>query len=138
MRNKFAKASGGLEKYRYLFTENMSYKLVAIFVALILWVSILGRRDFVATKEIEISFLTTSGYSVVSQSADRIKVKISGAQPLMKRFKDKNMNLTIDATENKSGVFEFDIYQGLIDLPSGLRVLSIKPNSIKVEISEKK
>ena len=48
------------------------------------------------------------------------------------------MNLTIDATENKSGIYEFDIYQSLIDLPSGLRVLSIKPNSIKVELSEKK
>lgn len=138
MRNKFIKASSGFDRYKSIFTDNLSYKLVALFVALILWVSILGRRDFVATKEIEISFLTPSGYSVVSQSVDRIKVKISGPQPLMKKFKDKNMNLTIDATENQSGVFEFDIYQGLIDLPAGLRILSIKPNSIKVEIAEKK
>jgi YbbR domain-containing protein len=138
MRNKFVKASSGFESYKYLFTENLSYKLVALFVALILWVSILGRRDFVSTKEIEISFLTANGFSVVSQSVDRIKVKVSGSQSIMKKFKEKNTNLTIDATENKPGVFEFDIYQSLIDLPSGLRVLSIKPNSIKVEISEKK
>lgn len=138
MRNKFSKASGGIDRYKFLFTENISYKLVALFVALILWVSILGRRDFVSTKEIEISFLTANGYSVVSQSVDRIKVKVSGSQSIMKKFKEKNTKLTIDATENQPGVFEFDIYQSLIDLPAGLRVLSIKPNSIKVEISEKK
>ncbi len=138
MRNKFSKASGGIDRYKFLFTENISYKLVALFVALILWVSILGRRDFVLTKEIEISFLTVRGYSVVSQSVDRIKVKVSGSQSIMKKFKEKNSKLTIDATENQPGIFEFDIYQSLIDLPAGLRVLSIKPNSIKVEISEKK
>ena len=127
-----------VKRYKYFLTENFSYKLVALFVALILWVSILGRRDFVATKEIEVLFLTSNNYMVTSQSADRIKVKISGPQPLMKKFKEKNLNLTIDATDNKSGFFEFDIYQAMIDLPQGLRVLSIKPNSIKVEISDKK
>lgn len=118
--------------------KNLSYKIVALFVALILWVSILGRRDFVATKEIEVLFLTSNNYTVASQSIDRVKIKISGTQSLMKKFKEKSLNLTIDATEKKAGLFEFDIYQAMIDLPPGLRVLSIKPNSIKVEIFEKK
>ncbi len=135
MKNKIIKNS---DRIKYFFTENISYKLVALFVALILWVSILGRRDFVTTKEIEVLFLTSNGYTVTSQSVDRVKVKISGAQPLMKKYKERSLNLTIDATESKNGIFEYDIYQGMIDLPQGLRVLSIKPNSIKVEISDKK
>ena len=32
----------------------MSFKIVSLFVALILWISILGRRDFVSTKEVEV------------------------------------------------------------------------------------
>ncbi len=137
MRRKISKTSDGILNYKNFLTENLSYKLVALFVALILWVSILGRRDFVATKEIEVLFLTSNTYSVASQSVDRIKIKISGPQPLMKKFKEKNLNLTIDALDNKAGTFEFDINQTMIELPKGLRVLSIKPNSIRVEISEK-
>lgn len=137
MRRKISKTSDGILNYKNFLTENLSYKLVALFVALILWVSILGRRDFVATKEIEVLFLTSNTYSVASQSVDRIKIKISGPQPLMKKFKEKNLNLTIDALDNKAGTFEFDINQTMIELPQGLRVLSIKPNSIRVEISEK-
>ena len=138
MRRKISKTSDRILNYKYFLTENLSYKIVALFVALILWVSILGRRDFVATKEIEVLFLTSNSYTVASQSADRIKIKISGPQTLLKKFKEKNINLTIDALENKVGIFEFDINQGMIDMPQGLRVLSIKPNSIRVEIFEKK
>lgn len=130
------KQTDKFQYYKEFITENLSYKLVALFVALILWVSILGRRDFVATKEIEVSFLAANGFVVSSQSVDRIKIKISGNQPLMKKYKERSSNLTIDATEKKAGIFDFDIYQGLVDLPNGLKILSIKPNSIKVEISE--
>ena len=37
--------------------ENGSYKLVALFVALVLWVAILGRKDFVMTYELPIQLL---------------------------------------------------------------------------------
>jgi YbbR domain-containing protein len=137
MKVKISRASNRIKDYKYFITNNLSYKFISLFIALILWVSILGRRDFVTTKQMEVLFLTSSNYSVIGQSVDRIKVKVSGSQPLMKKFKERSINLTIDATENKDGIFEFDITQSLIDLPRGLRILSIKPNSIRVQISEK-
>jgi hypothetical protein len=33
-------------------TENFSYKMVALFISLILWLTILGRRDFVLSKKL--------------------------------------------------------------------------------------
>lgn len=120
------------------FNENLSFKIVSLFVALILWISILGRRDFVTTKEVEVQFLTANGFMASNQSVERVKYKISGPQPLMKKFKEKNIMLTIDATENNAGIYEFDINPTSIDIPHELRVLNIKPNSIRVEITEKK
>ncbi|MBK7892579.1 MAG: hypothetical protein IPJ84_17540 [Bdellovibrionales bacterium] len=36
--------------------ENGIYKIVSLVVTLILWVTILGRRDFVLTKDMDVEF----------------------------------------------------------------------------------
>ncbi len=117
--------------------ENLSFKIVSLFVALILWVSILGRRDFVTTKEIEVNFIVGSEYNIASQSHDRIKVKLSGSQPNLKKYKDFFKSIMFDLSDYKEGLIEIEIPHNKIDLPQGVKVLSIKPNVIKVELIKK-
>lgn len=114
--------------------DNLSYKLVSLFIAFVLWISILGRRDFVATQEVEINLVSAPGYSVLSQSADRVKIKISGQQPLMKKYKDKIQMLNVDVTDKSPGIYDMDIVANRFDLPQGLKILNIRPNAIKYEI----
>ena len=71
-------------KMTHLFTENFSYKVVALFISLILWLTILGRRDFVMSKNIEIDLITSPGQAVVAQTTDQIKVKVSGPRTALK------------------------------------------------------
>lgn len=114
--------------------ENASYKFVALFISLILWLSILGRRDFVLTKDIEVDFITATGYSVAGQSIDKIKLKVSGPQPLLKKFKDKNQILSFDLSDKANGMFEVEMTASKIELPEGIKILGIRPNSVRVEI----
>ncbi len=86
------------KKQRLAIFDNLSYKMVSLFIAFVLWISILGRRDFVATQEVEINFISAPGYSILSQSNDRVKIKISGQQPLMKKYKDKIQVINVDVT----------------------------------------
>lgn len=125
------------KKMSAIVSENLSYKLVALFVALILWLSILGRRDFVATKEVEVNFITAPPYSIVSQSSDRIRLKVSGSQNLLKKFREQNSAVNVDAIAFKAGTHDFDINLNMIEIPQGVRILSYKPSSIKVELAEK-
>ena len=118
--------------------DNASYKLVALFISLILWLSILGRRDFVVSKEVEVDFITSSQYSLSGQSTDKIKVKVSGAQPLLKSFKDKNQSIVFDLSEKKAGAFDIEMNASRIEVPSGIKILGIRPSSIRVEIVENK
>lgn len=119
-----------------MITVNFSYKVVALFVALILWLSILGRRDFVGTKEIDVNFIVGQHLTVASQSADRLKVKISGSQPLLKKYKDKPQTLVFDVSDRGAGVYDVEIANSRIDTAEGVKVLSVRPNVIKVEIVE--
>lgn len=125
------------KKPRLAIFDNMSYKLVSLFIAFVLWISILGRRDFVSTQEVEINFKPAPGYTILSQSHDRVKIKISGQQPQMKKYKDKIQVLNLDVSDSETGVYDVDIMASRFELPAGLRILNIRPNSIKFEIIKK-
>ncbi len=116
--------------------ENASYKLVALFISLILWLSILGRRDFVVTKDVDVDFTTSPGYAVSSQSTDKVKIKVSGAQPLLKNFKDKMQSTLVDLTDKKNGLFEVEMTPSKIEVPPGIKILGVRPSTIRVEIIE--
>lgn len=127
-----------LTTFKSLFIDNLSYKVVSLFVALILWISILGRRDFVTTKEMDVNLILPPGYTITSQSHDRIKVKLSGAQPLLKKYKDSLKSVVFDLSDSGEGLVEIDIPNARVEVPSGIKVLNVKPNVIRVEISKTK
>lgn len=127
------------EKVRVLkesLLENASYKLVALFISLILWLSILGRRDFVVTKDVDVDFIVAKGYSVVGQSTDKVRMKLSGGQPLLKNFKDRPQATTVDLSDKKSGLYDIEMTPSKFDVPNGIKILGIRPNAIRVEIIE--
>ncbi|MBC7742105.1 MAG: hypothetical protein H7061_07905 [Bdellovibrionaceae bacterium] len=131
--------SGSNEKVRVLkesLLDNASYKLVAFFISLILWLSILGRRDFVVTKDVEVDFNVASGYSLAGQSTDKIRIKVSGPQPMLKKFKETNQVLSFDLADKSGGMFEVEMTPSKIEVPKGIKILGIRPNTVRVEIVE--
>jgi len=119
-----------------LVTENFSYKVVALFISLILWLTILGRRDFVMSKNIDIDLITGAGTSVVAQTADHVKVKVSGSRSALKKFMESSapQTLTLDLAQRPPGVLDVDIPLSKIEVPLGVKILGIRPNQIQVEI----
>jgi hypoxanthine-guanine phosphoribosyltransferase len=130
------RSSDKVRVFKESLIENASYKLVALFISLILWLSILGRRDFVVTKDVEVDFMTASTYSVAGQSTDKIKIKVSGSQPLLKKFKEKNQSIVFDLSDKKNGMFEVEMTPSKIEIPQGIKIMGIRPTSIRVEIVE--
>jgi YbbR domain-containing protein len=124
--------------WKQALTENLSYKVVSLFIALILWLTILGRRDFVLTKTLEIEFSTRPDQIVLSQSADSIKVKVSGPRSALKKFVESGLSqlVTIE-TGGKEGSSEIEIPVNKIDVPFGVKVISIKPTKVQVQVAPK-
>lgn len=120
-------------------TENFSYKVVALFISLILWLTILGRRDFVMTKNIEIDLVTGTEQTVAAQTTDQIKVKVSGSRTALKKFMDSGYSQTIpiDISQRGEGVLDVEIPLGKIEIPMGVKVLSVRPSVIRAEVVKK-
>lgn len=127
-----------IERMKSNFLNNFSFKLVALFIALILWLSILNRRDFIVTKEIEVNFITQENMLVIGQSSDRIVVKVSGPQPLLKRYKASNQIVTFDVSDKEEGVHDLEISPNRVEVPKGMKVLSVKPARVSVDLAIKK
>jgi hypothetical protein len=117
-------------------TENFSYKLVALFISLILWLTILGRRDFVLSKDIDLELITAPGTQVVAQTTDHVKLKVSGPRAALKKFMDSSLSqtLTMDLSARGEGVLYVDIPLNRIEVPMGVKILGIRPNQIQVEV----
>ncbi len=123
----------------YVF-ENGSYKLVSLFVTLILWVTILGRRDFMLTKDMDIEFLVPKAAVLeLNQGERKVSVKVSGPRTALKKFAQSPGSITFDLT--KAEVFEKNtkirtvIQTKNIEVPFGVKVVTIDPPALDVLLS---
>lgn len=123
-------------RWRDVFTDNLSYKVVSLFIALILWLTILGRRDFSLTKTIDIELITGPGKIVAHQSVDVAKVKVSGPRTALKKYMDSGLSqlLVIDISDKGQGEFDVEVPLSQIDVPFGVKVISVKPPMVRAKV----
>jgi hypothetical protein len=126
--------------WKEMIFENGSYKLVSLFVTLILWVTILGRRDFMLTKDMDVEFLLPANTVMQTLRGERkVSVKVSGPRTALKKFAHSPGAVTFDLT--KSEVREKDtkvravIQMKNIEVPFGVKVVAIEPDSLEVVLS---
>lgn len=127
-----------IERIKTNILDNFSYKIVALFIALILWLSILNKRDFIVTKELEVDFVTSENMMVAGQSSAHLRVKVSGSQPVLKKYRESSQVLAFDMSDKPAGFYDIDMNASKIDVPAGAKIIGIKPNTIHVEIVQKK
>lgn len=126
-----------IEKMKSRLLDNFSYKVVALFISLILWLSILNKRDFIVTKDLELDFVTSETLTVAAQSSAMLKVKVSGAQPILKKYRESSQILAFDLSDKPPGFYDVDMNASKIDVPRGIKIIGIKPNTIRVEIVQR-
>ena len=115
--------------------ENTSYKVASLFISLLLWVTLIGRRDFIYTKTMNVEIKTAAGMSVATQTADRIRVRVSGSRAALKKYMETGSQpVQLDISDQPLGVVEVDIPPARLDLPAGVRLLSVRPNVIRAEV----
>lgn len=126
----------GLRKWKNMIVENGSYKLVALFVTLILWVTILGRRDFVTSRDMDIEFLLPRSIAIAeSNRVRRVTVKVSGPRVALKKFSQSPGTITIDlGRQAEPGPVKAVIAPRNVEVPFGVKVISVTPDVINIRL----
>jgi polyferredoxin len=124
--------------YTQYISSNLSYKLVALFVTLVLWFTLLGRTDLILSHTMELQPLTHPNHVISNQIPGRIRVKVSGPRTGLKKFTQSEPILTLNLEKLKPGSRWVKINKSNINVPVGVKVLSVQPEKIKVNIKQLK
>lgn len=124
----------GDNRFVSMITENGSYKLVALFVTLILWVTILGRGDIVMTREIGLEFLLPNNMVLAEQRDIRVSVEVAGPRMALRKFTQNPGLIIVDLSRSKAGKNRAVISAKNVEVPFGVRVRAVKPEWVDVKL----
>lgn len=119
---------------RQMFSSNLAYKLVALFVTLILWFTIQGRKDTVSTRDMRVEYIVPPQVSLADPVIREVRVKVAGPRSALKKFVHADESIILDLNGFEPGWQRVSIDQTRINLPVGVKVLSIVPKVIKLRI----
>ena len=114
-------------------TENGSYKLVALFVTLILWVTILGRRDMIL---VEVEFLLPPKMTYKEQVDRRVMVKVNGPRAAIKRLQQSPSTIAIDLMSRPPGPVRAYVNVRSLEMNFGLKIVSVQPEYFDLTLVE--
>jgi len=117
--------------------ENSTYKMVALIITLILWVTVLKKGEIVFPKSVQITFLTDEQTIIINEVTEKVVFHISGSKILLKNFfKKKQKPLVVDLSHIKAGRRFVRIPEDILQLPFGAKVLSVSPSTVYVELDK--
>lgn len=117
---------------RYRLTDNLSYKFVALGVAVILWMSMLGRKDSTIMKDFELQVLLGPNLEMETQIPQLVKIEIAGPRVALKKINQMSPVFTVDLTSSRAGRQTVQLNREGLNLPIGARVISIDPAEFPV------
>lgn len=117
---------------RYRLTDNLSYKFVALGVAVILWMSMLGRKDSTIMKDFELQVLLGPNLEMETQIPQFVKIEIAGPRVALKKINQMSPVFTVDLTSSRAGRQTVQLNREGLNLPIGARVISIDPAEFPV------
>jgi YbbR domain-containing protein len=118
------------------FTENLSYKFVALGVAVILWMSMLGRKDSTLVRDFELQIMVSANMEILNAVEKSVKVEILGPRVALKKINQTNPTFTIDLTGFRPGNHVVPLRREGLNLPIGARVINIEPREISINLRE--
>jgi hypothetical protein len=123
----------------FYLTDNLGYKVLTTLITLILWVSVMGRADYVVSRAIKIKINFPAQYVLVNQSVKEVQIKLEGPRNRLLQYSSVRAEHPIEFNLDHpiEGALDLPISIDQLDIPTGIKLLSIKPNYLRVELKRK-
>jgi diadenylate cyclase len=115
--------------------EFVSAGLVSVFLVSGLWFSFMSGFKTFTTLQVPIQYTNPDPrVQIVNTSANAVSLRLSGSDPLIKSLRPDQVNVTIDLNKASIGANTFAITDESIELPRGVHVSQITPQSVEVTL----
>lgn len=117
--------------------DNGTYKVVALFITLSLWVFIFEKQIAVISKSVKLDFIMAPEHYITNQVVREIQFKVRGPRMGLKKFMENSDAINVDLSNAGPGKTTVRIYDDILQLPLGVDVVNVQPSHIYVEIEKK-
>jgi hypothetical protein len=122
------------ETLKEAFYNNGSYKVVALLITLILWITVLGNKDQILNQNVQLSFLLPENHVFSNAVTNQVQIQVSGSRLSLKKLSKGIAPIQINLSDIKAGRTIVSIPTDSIDLPFGSQIVNVNPASIVVDI----
>ncbi len=110
--------------------HNFLWKVLSIIVAFGIWFVVMSSNSIEITKEVTLELDLPSGLIVANEVPDRVSFRLSGSKFFLRTLANSLDTIRIDLTKAKVGPTYYKIEKDSLNLPIGVKVLSISPTTI--------
>lgn len=115
--------------------KNWVLKLFSFFFALILWYFVVGEDKVDMTVSIPVEIVNLPQNLIISnQFKNQLEITVNGPRGLIRRITDRHISRSVDLSEATPGTIVVKNTPDTIPLPSGVRLLRIKPTDIILQM----
>lgn len=127
-----------IHKLKTMALSNWSYKVIALFVSLVLWVTLLGRKDLTLYHTMELQVLLKPNHVIINRYPSQVKVQVVGPRSGLKKFIQSGDVFTLNLEKIEPGRRVVRLAPENLTLPLGVKVLSLIPTELRILVREVK
>lgn len=117
------------------YATNFSLKLVSLVIAVVLWFVVLGSRNVEVTKEVPVEVITPADLVVANEVPDKVAFRLSGPKAFLRNIVNRKEDpIRVNLSTAKAGLVTYRFFSDNIQIPIGVKVLSINPTAIIVKL----
>ena len=118
--------------------EHFGYKIIALLITLILWVTVVSQREMVAEQKVSVQFVVPNDFDIVGDREFEVSVRVEGPRPLLRRFIDRSWpsSIVVPLRNPSVGPMSAEIPVTDLQLPPEIKVLSINPREVVLQINK--
>ena len=120
-------------------TLNLGTKGISIIIAVILWGVVLGSRNVEVTLEIPLQVMTSPDVVPAHEVPDKVTFRLSGPKAFLRGILDRGEEpIRVNLMGTKPALVTYRFFSDNIQVPIGVKVLSIQPPSISIKLENLK
>jgi YbbR domain-containing protein len=123
------------KKLLKLLTDNWSLKLLSVFAAVVLWLSVVGQENFEMSIRIPLELRNIPENIMVGNEVPTdVDLRLFGHQRRIRQAAGQNLAKTLDLSNLAEGEHFFILRPEDFSLPSGVEVLRVSPSTVQVNL----
>ncbi|MBI3555215.1 MAG: hypothetical protein HY074_02985 [Deltaproteobacteria bacterium] len=117
------------------YMANLSLKIVSVIIAVVLWFVVLGSRNVEVSKDVPVEIITPADLVVANEVPDKVTFRLSGPKAFLRNILNRREDpIRVNLSTAKAGLVTYRFFSDNIQIPIGVKVLSINPTAIIVKL----